>query len=251
VDIATLSGIVVGIGMVVGAVFLGPAPGAFVDLPSLLFVLGGTCAAVLLSFPAKELWRAIHTGIEALAAKDIPAREAVTAMVHLAEISCKEGIIALEEIHASNPALKKAARLIARNAPPELIRDTLPMEIFSLQQRRDMNMLIYSRLAACAPAVGMLGTLGACVQMLATLKSPGMLGPGMATALMASFYGFLLSALIFLPVAGKLKARYMQEEQRLNILFEGAGYILENNNPQLVQEQLSSFLSPGERTSAR
>ncbi|MCL1985721.1 MAG: MotA/TolQ/ExbB proton channel family protein [Betaproteobacteria bacterium] len=250
-DIATLSGILVGSGMLLGAVFLGPAPGNFADLPSLMFVLGGTCAAILLTFPAENVRQAVRTGIQAFTAKNIPARDAVATMVRLAEISRREGIMALEKIHTPNPVLKKATLFIAENADPNLVRDTLAMELLALRRRHAIGISIFSRLAACAPAMGMLGTIVGLVQMLVSLKNPDALGPGMALALMATFHGCLLSILIFLPVTGKLKTRRMQEEHRLNIIFEGARCILENNNPRLVYEKLSSFLSPKERAGAQ
>jgi len=251
VDIATLSGILAGLGMALGAVFPGPSPGSFVVLPSLIFVLGGTCAAILLTFPAQNVWRAIRAGIRALTAKSIPARDAVAVMVHLAEISRKEGILALEKIQSSNPILKRAAQLVADNADPDLIRDTLDIEILSLRRRRDINIAVFSRLAVCAPAMGMLGTLTRLLQMLTVPNIPDASGPGMAVALTATLYGCLLSILVFLPIVSKLKTHGMQEEYRLNIIFEGVNCMLENNNPKLVYEKLSSFLTPKERSSVR
>jgi chemotaxis protein MotA len=170
--------------------------------------------------------------------------------VHLAEASRKEGIMALEKIHTSNPILKKAAQLIADNADPGLVRDTLAIEMLSIQRRHYAGISVFSRLAVCAPSVGMLGTLAGLIQMLADLENPNALGHGMTVALMTTFYGCLLSTLIFLPIAGKLKTCGVQEEFRLNIIFEGAKCILENNNPRLVFEKLSSFLPPKERASA-
>ena len=250
-DTATLSGILAGFGMALGAVFLGPATGTFMCLPGLMFVLGGTCAAILLTFPAADVQQAFRTGMRAFTAGNIPAGDAVAAMVRLAEISCKEGITALEKIQTPNPVLKKAARLVAGNADPDLVRDTLSMEILSLRLRHNNDIAVFSRLAAYTPVMGMLGTLTGLAQMLADLKVPDASGPGMVAALMAIFYGCLLSTLVFLPVAGKLKTRNRQEEYRLNIIFEGAGCMLENNNPTLVHERLSSFLTPKERADAR
>ena len=250
-DIATLSGILAGFGMALGAVFLGFAPEKFVHLPSLMFVVGGTCATILLTFPVEDVRQAVRAGIQAFAARNIPVRDAVAAIAHLAEISHKEGIKALEKIHTHNPVLSKAARLIADNADPDLMRDTLAIELLALQRRRDVDIAVFSRLAASAPAMGMLGTLAGLVQILNGLKNPEAFNSGIAAAMMATFYGCLLSTLVFLPVAGKLKIRSMQEELRLHIMFEGVKCILENNNPRLVHERLSSFLPPKERAGAR
>jgi chemotaxis protein MotA len=250
VDIVTLSGIVAGFGMALGAVVLGPISGTFVDISSLMFVFGGTCAAILLTLPAQDVRQGVRIGIRAFAARGIPARDAVSAMVSLAEISCKEGIMVMDKIQTTNPVLKKAAQLIADNADPDLIRDTLDIEILSLRRTHQLGIAVFSRLALLAPVMGMLGTLTGFVQILTRLKSPDALGPDIAVALMASLYGCLLAILVFLPVVGKVKSRYMQEEYRLIIIFEGANCILENNNPKLVFEKLSSFLTPKERAGA-
>ena len=67
-------------------------------------------------------------------------------------------------------------------------------------------------------------------------------------ALLTTFYGTILSTLFFLPIAGKLKARTMTEVINMEIIFEGAISILQNNNPLMVFERLSSFIPPRDRT---
>ena len=250
-DIATLSGILVGFGVALGAVFLGPAQGTIAYLPSLMFVLGGTYAVMLLTCPSGDVGQAVRIGIRALTAKSIPARDAVTVMVQLAETSYKEGIMALEKIQTTNPVLKRAAQLIADNADPDLIHDTLSIEILAQRRRHTIGIFVFTRLAMYAPAIGMLGTLAWLVQTPDVLKSPEALGADMVAVLMTTVYGCLLALLVFLPFAGRIKNRGMQREYRLNIIFAGACRILENNNPKLVFEKLSSFLPPEERVSAR
>jgi len=94
----------------------------------------------------------------------------------------------------------------------------------------------------------MIGTLIGLVQMLSQLSDPSSIGPAMAVALLTTFYGVLLSTLFFLPIGGKLKARTMTEVINMEIIFEGAISILQNNNPLMVFEKLSSFISPKDRT---
>jgi len=93
----------------------------------------------------------------------------------------------------------------------------------------------------------MIGTLVGLVQMLASLKDPESIGPAMAVAILTTFYGSVLSNLVFLPIAGKLKSRTTEEILHLQIIFEGAKSILQNNNPRFVYEKLSSFVPPKER----
>ena len=93
----------------------------------------------------------------------------------------------------------------------------------------------------------MIGTLIGLVQMLVNLHDPKSVGPGMAVALLTTFYGALLAYVVFLPLAGKLAARSKQDELVLLIVFEGVRCILENNNPRIVYDTLSSFIALKER----
>lgn len=250
-DIATLVGVFIGFGLVIGAILMGPMPGNFFDVPSLMIVGGGVVSSILVTFPFEEVWQAVRGGMKAFGSKKTEARDVVSTMVRIAEISRREGIIALEHIQTENAILKKACQLIADNADHGLIRATVSIEIASMKRRHNVSISVFNRLGAYAPAYGMIGTLIGLVQMLATLSDPTTIGPAMAVAIITTFYGSLLSNLLFLPIAGKLKARSMQEELHLLIIFEGAKCILENNNPRLVYEKLSSFLPPKERRDGR
>jgi len=143
--------------------------------------------------------------------------------------------------------LKKACQLIADNADPGLIRSTLAIEITSMKRRHKVGEEVFKRLGSLAPSFGMIGTLIGLVQMLANLDNPKSIGPAMAVAIITTFYGSILATVIFLPIATKLRALTLQEELHLEVIFEGAKSILENNNPMLVYEKLSSFLAPRER----
>ena len=106
---------------------------------------------------------------------------------------------------------------------------------------------VFRKMAMYAPSFGMLGTLIGLIQMLSLLASPDSLGPAMAIALLTTFYGTLLSTVIFLPIAGKLRSRTLAEVMNLEIIFEGAISILQDNNPLSVYEKLSSFIPAKKR----
>lgn len=246
-DIATFLGILAGFGMVLGAISMGPEPGKFFDIASLMIVFGGTFASILVTFPLEEVVQAVRGGFKAFGTKRVLAQDVVNTMVRIAEISRREGLIALENVQTENALIRKACQLIADNAESGLIRGTVVIEIASMKRRHNVSISVFNRLGGCAPAFGLIGTLIGLVQMLSTLNDPSAIGPAMAVAIITTFYGALLANLLFLPIAGKLKARSMQEELHLLIIFEGAKCILENNNPRLVYEKLSSFLPPKER----
>lgn len=246
-DIATLIGVLTGFGLVVGAIFLGGDMRVFLDLPSAMIVLGGSLAATLVSFPIEEVIQAFKAGFKAFRVKRPSEVETIRQMVRIAEISRREGFVALDEVKTQNPILRKACRLIADNADPSIVRDALRIEIESLKKRHAVGQAVFRRLGAAAPAFGMIGTLIGLTQMLARLSDPRAIGPGMAVAILTTFYGAMLSTLVFLPIAAKLQARTLQEILQLEIIFEGAKSILENNNPRFVEDKLSAFAAPRDR----
>jgi len=246
-DFATLIGLISGLALVVAAIIMGGDIGLFVDLPSMMIVFGGTFGTIFVAFPFEEVSQAMAGGFKAFASRKVKVREVVGTMVKIAEISRREGLIALENVKTENMVLKKACQLIADNADPGLIRSTLSIEINSMKRRHKVGEEVFKRLGSLAPSFGMIGTLIGLVQMLANMSDPKSIGPAMAVAIITTFYGSILSVVIFLPIANKLRTRTLQEELHLEVIFEGAKSILENNNPLLVSEKLSSFLAPKER----
>ncbi len=248
-DIATLGGIIIGFGLVIGSILMGPKPEGFIDVPSIAIVIGGALASGFISFPLEQVIGSFKSVIKTFVTKKIVPKEVVDTMVQVAEISRREGLLALERLQTDNALLKKASQLIADSADPALINNILAIEISAMKKRHGINIAVMQNLGGAAPAMGMVGTLVGLVQMLANLSDPEAIGPAMAVALLTTFYGSLVANLLFNPFATKLQQRSMQEELALQIIFEGAKSILDNNNPRLVYEKLSSFLPPNQRQS--
>ncbi len=246
-DIATLFGLIIGFSLLIGAILLGGQYDIFLNIPGLMIVIGGTFASTCINFPVPDIYNSIKAAFKIFITKKLTANEVVNLMVRIADISRREGLLALEKIETDNNILKKTCQLIADNADTDLIEETLLIEITSLKQRHFLIQDIFRTMANYAPAFGMVGTLIGLVQMLASLKDPEAIGPAMAVAILTTFYGSVLSNLLFLPIAGKLKSRTREEVLHLQIIFEGAKCILQNNNPRFVYEKLSSFVPPKER----
>jgi chemotaxis protein MotA len=90
----------------------------------------------------------------------------------------------------------------------------------------------------------MIGTVIGLVQMLQSMDDPSSIGPSMAVALITTFYGAILSNLIFNPMAGKLKTRSKEEVLLREMMLEGILSISKGENPRIVEEKLNSFLPP-------
>ncbi len=246
-DIASLFGILSGLALIFSAIYMGGDVHNFLNIPGIMIVFGGTIATTLITFVFKDVVAAFKAAYLIFTKDKDDPNKIVATMLKLCHISRRQGILELSKIKTDSLFLKKACGLIADGSEEDMIRASLQTEINSLKMRHFIVQDVFRKMGTYSPAFGMLGTLIGLVQMLSTLSNPSTIGPAMAVALLTTFYGSLLSTLIFLPIAGKLKSRTIMEVINLEIMLEGAISVLESNNPMIVYEKLSSFIPATQR----
>lgn len=242
-DIASFIGIISGFSLIISAIYLGGDLHNFINIQGLMIVFGGTIATTLITFQFRDVMAAFKAAYFVFSKDKEDPNDAVATMIKLSHISRRQGLLQLSKIKTDSLFLKKACGLLADGSSEEVIRAALTTEIQSLQMRHFIVQDIFRKMGIYAPAFGMLGTLIGLVQMLSRLQDPTHIGPAMAVALLTTFYGSLLSTLFFLPIAGKLRSRTVIEIINLEIKREGAISIIKNNNPVIIYEKLSSFIS--------
>ena len=84
-DVATIIGIFTGLLCIVSAIFMGPAPVAFLNIPSVLIVIGGTVAATFVRFPMGIVFSTMSVVRNAFIAKLSPIPKLNEEIVGLAE----------------------------------------------------------------------------------------------------------------------------------------------------------------------
>ncbi len=134
-DLATLIGIVGAFGIVTTAIFLGGSFGQFIDVPSVLIVVGGGLAATLIRFQLTDIATAFVTGFKvALAGKNASPRDLITEISNLGEIVRKSGPLGLENVDVSDPVLAKGVQYIADGYELEFIKE-------SMERERDLQLV--------------------------------------------------------------------------------------------------------------
>ncbi len=246
-DLASLIGIISGLGLIISAIFLGGNVHNFFNVPGVMIVIGGTIAATLLTFQFKDVMNAFKSAYFVFTSPKQDSQELINTMIKLGTISRRKGLLSLMDVKTNSPFLKRVCTLIADAADEETLRAAMRTEIDSMQMRHFIVQDVFRKMALYAPSFGMLGTLIGLIQMLSLLADPESLGPAMAVALLTTFYGSLLATVIFLPIAGKLRSRTMAEVMNFEIIFQGAVSILQDNNPMSVYEKLSSFVPAKQR----
>ncbi len=250
-DKATIIGLVVGVVLL----FWGMTDAAannmriYYSFSSILIVGGGTLAATLISFHLDQVMKAFQLFMIALRSRLPHPSEITTTLVGLAEKARKEGLLALEEEteRIDDLFFKRGIQLVVDGTDPQLLKSILETELVFLEERHKKGRAIFETMGSFAPAFGLIGTLIGLVAMLVSLDDPKKVGPGMAVALLTTLYGAVISNLVCLPIANKLKLRSSEEVLLKEVIIEGILSIQAGDNPRIVEEKLKSFFAPSIR----
>lgn len=250
-DIATPLGLLLGAGLILGAImFGGGALGGFVDVPSILVVIGGTIAVTFVMFPMSTVFGSIKIAMKTLFVKVNDPSTMINQMVGLAEKARKESIVALEKENVPDPYIKKGILLVADGNEEELVRSVMEIEVALMRQRHIQGQGVFKAMGTMAPAFGMIGTLIGLVKMLQNMSDPAAIGPAMAVALLTTLYGAIMANLVFLPFAKKLEERSAEESLYMDIAAEGVVSILQGVHPTILKDKLQAFLPPNKRSAS-
>lgn len=251
-DLASLIGIVVCLGLVIFGIVAGNGFGVivnFLDLNSALITFGGALCSVMASNTMADFVGGLKS--IALIFKDqaLNTPEVIKKIIDLSNVARKEGLLSLEEAAGDldDAFLKKGILLIVDGTDPELVRGVMETEMISIDDRHKKKINFWSDLGAMGPAWGMIGTLVGLVNMLQAMDDPGAIGPAMAVALITTLYGSLLANWICTPTSNKLKVKNEQEMMAKQIVIEGLLSIQAGENPRVIEEKLKSFLSPADK----
>jgi chemotaxis protein MotA len=248
-DLATIVGLVLANVLVIVSILLEGSLWSFYSLSSIMITVGGSIASTMTSFSMTDIVGSIRVMGVTLRGDVQSPLDLINTVVRMAERARREGLLALEaDLEETNDEfLRKGIQLIVDGTDPELVRNVLETEISMMEDRHKTGASIMSVMATMCPAYGMLGTLIGLIMMLGKLDDPSSLGPGMAVALITTFYGSYLANVIFIPMGNKLKYRSAEEILNKEIIVEGVLSIAAGENPRLVTEKLKSFLYPHQK----
>jgi chemotaxis protein MotA len=249
-DHATLLGLIAGFGLVIAAMFVGGSAAAFFDLPAILIVLGGTFGVTMISFSLNDISRVPSIVLKAMLRSIPDAGSTAMHMIRLAELARKRGILGLDtmlETMRHQPFVHKAISLAVDGTPVDEIHSILQREINQMADRHARSANVLRKAAEVAPAMGLIGTLIGLVQMLGNLNDPASIGPGLAVALLTTFYGAVLAYMIFAPLAAKLERNTAEETLIANVYMLAAESICRKDNPRRLELLLNAMLPPAHR----
>jgi len=215
-------------------------------------VVGGTFGVIMIAYPLNTVIGLVGIIVKTFMYKVDAGKDIITQLVELSQVVRKDGILALESKigDIENQFMAKGLQMAIDGQEPGEIEDILYMEMDKVSDRHNKGADMLTALGTFAPSMGMIGTLVGLVLMLQNMSDPSSIGPSMSIALLTTFYGALMANIIFLPMAGKLKARSKEELLVHEIILTGVQSLVAGENPRVMEQKLLGYLPPKERQSA-
>ncbi|PXA95942.1 biopolymer transporter ExbB [Nostoc sp. 3335mG] len=176
----------------------------YADPVAAAFVIGGTALTIAIRTPRADLVRGFHA-LATLPRRPFSADPGLEQIAALARIAKRHGVLTLDRSRIEDADIAAAIEAIVDGEGPERVGDTLSHRNAARVERHLAAADMWSAVAELAPALGMVGTLVGLVQMFMAMTDPAMIGKAMAVALLSTLYGAIVTAMIAMPIAGRLR----------------------------------------------
>jgi chemotaxis protein MotA len=249
-EITSIFGLIAGFGVIFFGLWEAGVTGVFLNLHGIVIVLGGTIASVIFHCE----WSHIKDALRGFGKVFKPSpyknsHELIPILTNMAEIARQKGpVLALRDApsHVADGFLARAADVALQNVQnPDLVKVLLERQINSSRIRNNEISNVFRAAGVLSPMFGLLGTLIGIIGVLRNIASPEILGTSMAVAITSAFYGISLANLVCVPMAGKLRAYAMDEQQTKTLILEGLLRVLREELPLVVEQRLWAFLNRG------
>lgn len=225
----------------------------FLDPHGMVIVLGGTLTVALLCFPFGRLFKALKIVLGKMLGKnEHNYNEMIDIIVNTSQVYRTNPKASLDQIpDDTHPFFKEGMQMLVEYGFNADDLDNILQNAIDGKKKRDHDETkVWHTISRFPPAFGLLGATVGMISLLQTLGEPGAqdrVGPAMATALVATFYGLVAANLVFIPIAEKLAEVANQDHVMRNLVKEGIMLIQEKRHPLLISEYLKSFLDVKER----
>lgn len=227
-------------------------PSIFLDTHAMILVLGGTVAAGFIGFPMGrfvDLFRFLAMGV--LYPMKLGRLKVAKEVLQLAAVM--EEAVAREEVTVPcHPFLGEGYRLLRRgNLKPDEFKRVLAQRNGNFRQRYLADAKMLTALAKFPPAFGLLGATTGMIAMMSNLGSSGQdsIGPAMAIALVATFWGIALANFVLLPLADHAAKLADDQTQLRTMMMAGLVLLQQRSEARFLYEMMQSYLPVDQRDS--
>lgn len=246
-DRASFIGLFLGLLALVGGNLLeGGKIGSILQPTAALIVFGGTLGATLLSFPFRDIQKAVvslrHVFFEKRS--DAEAEALIRNLIRYSHTARRSGFIALEtEIpKLENAFLRRALKLSVDGMLPKTLIETMQQENATFEEEQRRVAKVFDTAGGFAPTIGIIGAVLGLIHVMENLSDPAKLGAGIAVAFVATIYGVGAANLVLLPISRKLTNRLHRELAFREMALEGVVGLQAGLNPHYLEAKLRTFV---------
>ena len=242
--ISTIIGFILGFSIIGFIIFSKEDVHFYLSLQSLVITLGGTISAIVIYFSPVALKYAMQSTIRIFTDRQHDPRKVMNLLVDINKRSRRTTYSTiLKSANVRNiPYLVKGLTFIADGVDRKQIEEIMHRENRSQTEKDRIAERVFSIAGSFAPMFGMMGTVIGLIAMLNRVEDPTKIPAAMGLALVTTLYGLILSALIFKPLAGKIRDKNNIETNVRDIIIEGILSIYESENPQITKERLLGYV---------
>jgi chemotaxis protein MotA len=241
--ISVLFGFILGMVIIGLAIVMRGDPTYFIELPAILVTLGGTLCACIFAFPLTAILSSVKNAFKIYFSKNPSPDVSFRTLVEVAHQARRDGFISLtvkgEGGHLN--FLKLGVNLLADGIDADKIHSIMRVRSELLSRTYQNGEKVFHQLSTLAPMFGLMGTLIGLVFMLRLVDDPEKIPFAMSLALLTTFYGILLSALVFTPIAARFRTRNEHESKIREMIIRGILSIQAGDSSRIVKEKLQAY----------
>ncbi|MCP0887824.1 flagellar motor stator protein MotA [Ligilactobacillus sp. WILCCON 0076] len=249
-DFMVLVGVLMGMVAVLGGMVIkGANLGVFVNPEALLIIFVGMIAAVINSYPLKDIKRIPNLFKVLFSVQEHNPAGTIDKIVEMSNIARREGLLALEEPvqQIDNEFLKKGLEMVVDGIDADLIEEIMVTEIDATEERHRSGAAIFKTAGTTSPTLGVLGAVIGLIGALGDLSDVDKLGESISSAFVATLLGIFFGYVIMIPFSSRLTRKSEAELEVMNIILEGVLYIQAGQSPKTIEQKLYSKLEPNLR----
>jgi chemotaxis protein MotA len=246
-DLATIVGLVLGFGAVLGGQILeGGHISALIQPTAFLIVAGGTMGATFVSFPMRDLIKAMKDIKKIILPGEPDMEQVIKDLASYSEMARRNGLLALQPLinDSTGDAFKtKALQLVVDGTDPQQFQDFMEIELAAFESHEKAGAEVFEAAGGFAPTIGIIGAVLGLIHVMENLSDPSKLGSGIAVAFVATIYGLMIANIICIPTGTKLKKNLKRQVLMKTLIIEGLLDIQSGMNPRLIIMKLQGFLA--------
>jgi len=245
-ELFIILGILLGLVSICAAhLIAGSTLSSLLNIPTLIIVVGGSLAAIIVQTPKDILKKAINISRCLIYPPKIKSEDIIGKVLFWSKKKRQDSLLSIEIsiYNLKDPFLMRGAKLLLAGVEKENLIEILGSEIDTIESRDINAAKVFEIMGGYTPTLGILGSVLGLIQVMGKIADPTELGAGIAVAFVATIYGVGFANLILLPLANRLKLYTYRRTRFYEMYLAGLVALIDNDSSQIIKTKIYSFIS--------